>query len=547
MGLVVVILIAVGVVAYFVNSLLSGGAKDQMIAAASKSLKTKVDFQSYGLDFGSLIKLTPAVRISGLTIANPQGYSARNMIEAQEVAASLDLRAVMDKRIVVRSLDIQSPKILIETGAGGKTNLETILSNLDSGPTQQASAAPAAADAGTDVSVGEILMSHGTVTLASAQKPQPEVMFRDFQLTMSNLAANQACNLDLNTQLFEAGTSQLKVAGKAGPFGKDSLPIDAKASVALPLAEIPAKTRQIHFGDLAADPGKDSRIATDVALQGDLYKVATGTGQLKIDKFLVGPAGQQNRLTLNGTAPLTLKAVDLMSGDEFELQAPKATFSLGAGTWNGNLLLQRKSERLSGNLNGAIQNVDVNQMMTSFAGSPNKVYGTLAIPGFDLRFSGANSDELQRSLAGQGKLTVSNGKFQGLSVLSGIEKALGGGQGAQDGAFAQFATNFNLQKQNIALTGISATGPGVVINGQGNITFTKALNFNLQTKLTGAAADRIRGLSQGFVSGDLVIPVQVAGTLDNPQVRPEMKGLAKSAATNAVQGVLNNFLNKKKK
>ena len=62
MGLVVVILIAVGVVAYFVNSLLSGGAKDQMIAAASKSLKTKVDFQSYGLDFGSLIKLTPAVR-----------------------------------------------------------------------------------------------------------------------------------------------------------------------------------------------------------------------------------------------------------------------------------------------------------------------------------------------------------------------------------------------------------------------------------------------------------------------------------------------------
>src|SRR5688572_29316506 len=235
MGLVVVILIAVGVVAYFVNSLLSGGAKDQMIAAASKSLKTKVDFQSYWLDFGSLIKLTPAVRISGLTIASPQGYSARNMIEAQEVAANLDLRAVMQKRIAVRSLDIQAPKILIETGAGGKTNLETILSNLDSGPPQQASAAPAAADAGTDVSVGEILMSRGTVTLASAEKPQPQVIFRDFQLAMSNIAANQACNVDLNTQLFEAGTSQLKVAGKAGPFGKDSLPIDAKASVALPL------------------------------------------------------------------------------------------------------------------------------------------------------------------------------------------------------------------------------------------------------------------------------------------------------------------------
>lgn len=543
-GFVLLFAIAAGVIAYFVNSLISGGAKDQLVAAASAKLGTKVDLLSYSLDFGSLLRLKPAVKLTGLTVANPGGFSAGNMIEAQEVAVTLDLSAAMQKRIAVTSLDIHSPKILIESDASGKTNLERLLSPAPPEPAPQPAAPAAPPEKGPEVSVGQITLDKGQVTVISQAKQQPQVMFRDLNLSLANLSSTGPCDIDLTTNLFESGSSQVKLAGKAGPFGASALPVDAKATVELPLDEIPAKARQEYFGELAADPGKDSRVDLDVALKGDLYQTAEGPGQIKIANFLIGPS-QQGRLTLNGTAPLSIKTVDLISGDEIELRSQKATLQLGSGQWQGDLSFLRKAERLSGGITGSVQNVDVNQMLTSFAGTPNKVYGTLAIPQFNLSFAGAEPAELQRSLTGQGRLTIANGKFQGLSVLAAIERALGG-TASGDGAFAQFATNFGIQKQAISMTGIAADGPGINITGQGSVTFNEALNFALQSKLTGQTAERLRGLTRGFVSGDLVVPVQIAGTLDNPQVRPDTKALVQGATKDAVKGVLDRFLGGKK-
>lgn len=551
-GVVLVLVIAAGVIAYFVNSVVSGGAKDQLLSAASQKLGTKVDLKSYSMNLGSLLRLKPAITLTGLTVANPSGFSQRNLLEAQEVAANLDLSAVMQKRVAITSLDILAPKILIESNAEGKTNLEKLLKGAEPGPPQQAipvqqasTAAPPTSSGGTDISVGKITIDKGEVTLISATKPQPQIMFRDLNLTLANLTPTSPCDIDLTTQLFEAGSSQFKLAGKAGPLGGTALPIDAKANVGLPLAEIPAKARQEYIGELAADPGKDSRIDAEVALKGDLYQTTEGPGQIKIANYLIG-ASQQGRLTLNGTAPLAIKAVDLISGDEVELRSQKATFQLGSGHWQGDLSLLRKAERMSGGINGAIQNVDVNQMLTSFAGTPNKVYGTLAIPQFNLTFAGQDPKDLQRSLAGQGRLTITNGQFKGLSVLAAIERALGGTASSTDGAFAQFATNFGIQKQVISMNQIAVEGPNININGQGTVGFNEALNFNLQSRLSGQTAESLKGLTRGFVSGDLIVPVQIAGTLDAPQVRPNTKALAQNATKSAVQGVLDKFLGGKK-
>lgn len=547
LGLAVVagiFVVAIGVLAYLVNSALSGGAKGQITAAATKALGTKVDFESYGLDFASLLRLKPAANIKRLVIANPPGFSNRNLLEAAEVSAQLDLSAAMSKKIEVTTLEIVAPKVLVETGADEKSNLAALLANLQK-PKAQTAAATSDPSSATEVSIARIALAHGEVALASAAKPDPKIFLRDLNLSLDNLAPAKSCDLTLATQLFEAGSSSFKLAGKAGPFNAKGLPLDGKAQVSLALSEIPEAIRKERLGDLMADPGKDARIDLDLALGGDLESALQGTGQLKVAKLLIGP-GQQGRLALSGTAPLAIRVIEPLSGGEAELRSDKATFALGSGQWNGNLLMQRKGSILNGGINGGIQNVDVNQMMTSFAAAPNKVYGTLAIPQFDLKFAGSSPEELQRSLAGQGRLTIANGRFQGLSVLSAVEAALGG-KSSSDGTFAQFSTNFGIQKQIISLTGISATGPGVQVGGQGTVSFNKALGFTLQSRLTGATADRLRGLTAGVLSGDLVVPVQIAGTLDNPQVRPDTKGLMKSAASSAVQGILGGFLGRKKK
>ncbi len=377
--------------------------------------------------------------------------------------------------------------------------------------------------------------------------PNPQPTLKSVELTLSDIAPGKACKIDLTNKLFESANSSFKLNGSIGPFNTaGQLPLDAKTEIVLALAEFPKEVMQRSLGELAAAPGPDSRVQLDLALAGDLYKTTNGKGKAGFSKFLIG-GGKANRLDLSGSTPLEIRAEKLISAQEIDIQANNANLKLGSGAWNGNLEILRKAGSLHGAINGAIRSVDVNQMMTSFAGSPDKVFGTLTVPKFALNFAGDSSTAIQRSLRGQGNLAIDNGRFKGLSVLASVERALGGADSKATGEFARFQSNFAIANQVIQLNGIDVAGPGIAINGQGTVTFQEALNFSLQSKITGNAAQALRARTGGIMAGDLVVPVTVAGNLDNPQVRPEIKGLMKSAATSAIQGVLGGFLNRKKK
>jgi uncharacterized protein involved in outer membrane biogenesis len=282
----------------------------------------------------------------------------------------------------------------------------------------------------------------------------------------------------------------------------------------------------------------------DLALQGDLYKVLNGSGAMEFSQFLIGP-DRANRLALAGKAPLTLRAEDALSGGPLDLSSQNATLKLGAGQWTGNIQAARRGETLSGSIDGNVRGVDINQMLTSFAKSPDVMYGTATVPRFQITFSGSNAAALQRSLNGNGSLNVANGRFKGLSVLAAIERALGG-QPTGTGEFAAFATNFAIRNQTVQLSDIAVSGPGLNISGQGTIGFDESLNISLQSTLTGAAADLLKARTGGFVS-NVRIPVTIAGTVSAPLVRPNVGGIAKNAATETIGNVLNNFLGGRKK
>jgi uncharacterized protein involved in outer membrane biogenesis len=309
--------------------------------------------------------------------------------------------------------------------------------------------------------------------------------------------------------------------------------------VQLALAEFPIEQRRRLLGELASAPGPDSRVVLDLALKGDLYKTLNGTGAIDFSQFFIG-SNQASRLALSGKAPLEMRLEDTLSGGPAEIESRNATLKLGSGEWAGNLKVARKGDTLTGGIDGAVRGVDVNQMLTSFANSPDVMYGTGTIPRFQIAFSGANSAELQRSLNGNGSLNVSNGRFKGLNVLATIERALGG-RPTGTGEFSSFTTNFSIRNQALQLTGIEATGPGINITGQGTVGFNEALNITLQSSLSGAAGDLLKARTGGIVSS-VTVPVTITGTVSNPQVRPNIAGLAKSAAKDAVTGAVGNVL-----
>lgn len=540
-ALLIVAIVAIGVI---LRSVVSGGQKDRLTALASEKLGVKVSLESYGLDFGSILRLRPSVALHGLAIANPPGFPARNMLEAREVSANLDLRAALSKKIEVESLIIREPRIVIEAPSDGPTNLEALMDALTKKNPPPAAAAASAAP-GTDLAVGiaSVEVVNGTVSIASSGA-NPEAALNKVNVRVSDIRAGSPSKLDLTAQLGESANSTLRVTGDAGPLGDKTLPLSGKSAVQLALAEFPAAQRQRFLGDLASAPGPDSRVTLDLALQGDLYKVLNGSGAMEFSQFLIGP-DRANRLALAGKAPLTLRVEDALSGGPLDLSSQNATLNLGAGQWTGNIQAARRGETLSGSIDGNVRGVDINQMLTSFAKSPDVMYGTATIPRFQITFSGSNAAALQRSLNGNGSLNVANGRFKGLSVLAAIERALGG-QPTGTGEFAAFATNFAIRNQTVQLSDIAVSGPGLNISGQGTIGFDESLNISLQSTLTGAAADLLKARTGGFVS-NVKIPVTIAGTVSAPQVRPNVGGIAKSAATEAIGNVLNNFLGGRKK
>lgn|GEM_PF-1071222 len=540
--LVVLILVLVGGGYWLIRSALTGSVKERLLATAGERLGTRVSIRDLGVDLGSLLRLKPAVSIAGLAVANPPDFSNSNLLEADRVSAFLDFSAALDKRVALTSMTIQSPRVAIESNAAGQTNLDALVEKMGASKTASAPTASAPATA-TEFAVGEITILDGTVAVAG----QPAL--RDLAFRLSGLEPGKPSVVELAAKLFDSANSIVAAKGAIGPFGGGALPIDATANVDLVLAEIPKAVRERTLGELLSDPGTASRVSLTLAPKGDLEGALNAVGEAKIASLLIGPPGDKNRLTLAGTAPLALRALKPLSGEELELKIEKASLQLGAGRWTGNLRARRNGANLAGTLDGAIQSVDVNQMLTSFAATPNKVFGTLAIPKFALEFSGANAAALQRSLAGSGQLTISNGRFQGLSVLAAIERALATGSDAPpqaNGEFAQFSTAFRVANQAIALSAIDIAGPGVKIGGGGTVTFAKALNFRLESTVTGNAAQALKARTGGILSGDLRVPVVVAGTLDQPQVRPEVKSLAAGAAQSAAQGILKSFFGKKK-
>jgi uncharacterized protein involved in outer membrane biogenesis len=546
-GVAVAILGLAGAAAFAINGILSGSAKADIEKLASENLGVRVALGAYSLDVSSLMALRPSITLDRIQIANPPGFTGENLLDAARVSIQLDINGILSRKVVVNSVEIAGANVQLEQLASGGTNLEALVERLG-GPAP----APEAKGTGTagggpsaEVTLKRIALTGATVSLKEPKRTQ--TLLRDLALEVRDLVPQSAWPARLSAKLFGSGDATFDAEGSVGPFDQGKASLDAKSSLKLPLNSIPKAIRQQFAGELAADPGPQARVDLTSALKGDLMGESSGTGQLRVSQLLIGEKGE--RLALNGELPLQLRARGLVAGRRVVLRVPKGSMRLGQGEWQGALQLQRTGDKLAGTLSGAIRSVDVNQMLTSFASLPGKAGGTLTIPEFAIGFSGSAPAELSRSLKGRARIQLENGRFQGLNVLGAIERALAArpASGPDRGDFARFSSDLTLENETLRLTNISANAPGLEVAGAGSATFAKALDFKLETQLTGASAEALRARTANLLGGNLKVPVVIAGTVDQPQIRPDVKGLMRGAGVQAVRGVLERFLGGRKK
>lgn len=110
--------------------------------------------------------------ISGLSVANPSGFTSPNAFKLGAISVALDTGSLTGNPIVIKDISVAAPEVTYEMGANGATNIDAIQKNVaaktgggaaaskDSGAKEQ--------DGGKKLVIDRLGISKGNVTLATA-------------------------------------------------------------------------------------------------------------------------------------------------------------------------------------------------------------------------------------------------------------------------------------------------------------------------------------------------------------------------------------------
>jgi len=123
-------------------------------------------------------------QITGLTIANPTGYSTPNAFQMDTIRLGLNLGSLGKQPLVVDELNIRNPVVQLEAKADGSSNLKTLLNNIDKNSAKaDKKAAEQTASESTPkgepvrLSIGKLAITGVTVNVnAPGQEPQKVVI-----------------------------------------------------------------------------------------------------------------------------------------------------------------------------------------------------------------------------------------------------------------------------------------------------------------------------------------------------------------------------------
>jgi len=140
-----------------------------------------------------------------------------------------------------------------------------------------------------------------------------------------------------------------------------------------------------------------------------------------------------------------------------------------------------------------------------------------------------------------GPVRLSNTKLAGFdlgSKLSAISALSGKNTGGKDTTIQNLSAEVRVAPEGTQANNINLTMPALgVVTGAGTVSPSGALNFKMSANVSGGVAG---GLTQmaglGGQGGN--VPFMIEGTTSDPKFVPDIKGMAGSAAQQAISGKL---------
>lgn len=240
-SLMLVIVIAIGVLMFYVFTNLDALVKAGIEKYGSEATQTAVRVEQVKIDL-----IEGAGAINGLTVANPQGFAMPYAFSLAEVSTKIDLESLKEEPYIIDEITVRAPQVFVEINADKKTNLNELTKNLTAGAPKAK-----AETAAEDTAVVEPRMIIRRVIFADGNIEAKVVpLNKDYQLklpsiNMSNLGGkNGAPPSELAREIINRLTDRAREQIKKQGIDKelDKIKAEARAKVDEEKAKLKTKT-----------------------------------------------------------------------------------------------------------------------------------------------------------------------------------------------------------------------------------------------------------------------------------------------------------------
>ena len=217
------------------------------------------------------LSLRPTLTVSGVSLANPLGFSRPAMATLERLDVKLALIPLLSRRIEIDQLVLVKPDIMLETNAQGRPNWQFTPQSSPNAPRTGTAAPQKSASA---ISVGDVRIENGTLTW------RDDVTGRNAVLGLTSARAT-AASPDSDLHLTASATYNGAPFSLAGVFGPLTRLQETGASGAWPA--------QLQMEAAGAKLALDGTIAQPQEVKGYAIKVAANVPDLAaLAPFLPG-------------------------------------------------------------------------------------------------------------------------------------------------------------------------------------------------------------------------------------------------------------------
>ena len=276
-------------------------------------------------------------------------------------------------------------------------------------------------------------------------------------------------------------------------------------------------------GSSTAQSGTASAVRLE---QNDLIRRATGQGRVTVDSVVY------DDLTLTGVET----TVKLDSG---VITMSPLTAELYGGQQSGSVVLDTRTDPVTYNVNLNLERVDANRLLSSISPIKDALYGMVSANANTRFVFSRGARDIARSLNGRVSLNLHDGSIANVDVLhqmSAIAQFLRSGKPVDPVTkVTELSGDFDIKSGVAHTNNLQAAMDAGSFGATGTIDLgQQTLNLRVTAILSKDYTDLVGGTRiGGFMTtavanqnGELVVPMIVTGTFQNPRFAPDLQKVA---------------------